>query len=291
MLNMWTHHLWSLLCRSWGNLLAAMGTTTLGLVILTVVLFALVWGLSVYLGWRKYRQAGGTHALKSAVDDQILSLQAWGIGFLGLLAVCYAVFIVRTIYIDHQNLVSRIEALRSQNVQIAQELDIHTHSIVTTDPVFPNIIYMLQAFNIFRHQHEQSRPCVIRFTATRKSLPLASMFAQFGNSVSGCTTFGPDPNIWMNPDLEKEASGAAPGVITLHAARENAAANELLINLGNQIPVKRSYDLPSAKQRERMYRIPNQGTEDLIWLEFGDDVRWNSEAIWERKIQTEHRPS
>jgi hypothetical protein len=59
----------------------------------------------------------------------------------------------------------------------------------------------------------------------------------------------------MNPDLEKEASGAAPGVITLHAARENAAANALLINLGNQIPVKRSYDLPSAKQRERMYRI------------------------------------
>ena len=65
------------------------------------------------------------------------------------------------------------------------------HSISTTDPVFPNIIYLLQAFNLYRHSLNGA-PGVIKISAPPESQPVASMMAQFSNSVSGCYTFGPD---------------------------------------------------------------------------------------------------
>jgi hypothetical protein len=103
------------------------------------------------------------------------------------------------------------------------------------------------------------------------------MVAQFGNSVSGCTTFGPmdassDPNVEI-----RARDGMVTDKIVFHAARGDEAADRLFNALGNLIQLKRSYDLPPAVERARLYRIQKQGQENLIWLQFGPDVKWNEQ--------------
>jgi hypothetical protein len=88
---------------------------------------------------------------------------------------------------------------------------------------------------------------------------MASMVAQFSNSVSGCFTFGPmDAN--SDPDVEKRAeAGMVPDKIVFHADRGDAAADQLFTALGNLIQLKRSYDVPPAADRAHLYSIPNPG--------------------------------
>jgi hypothetical protein len=152
--------------------------------------------------------------------------------------------------------------------------------MVTTDPVFPNTIYLLQAFGIYRHA-EKGQTCVVYLTAPPQGSSVASMVAQFTNSVSDCFTFGPMDG-GIDPDVGKLASdGMIPGTIVLHAPRDNKAALELFDHLSNLLPLRRSYDMPSPDQLSRMYSVPNKGHEDLVWLQFGSGVRWNSER-WAR---------
>lgn len=106
---------------------------------------------------------------------------------------------------------------------------------------------------------------------------MALMVAQLTNAVSGCFTFGPmDANV--DPDDEKRAeAGMVPEKIVFRAARGDAAADQLFVNFGNLIQLKRSYDVPSPKERAHLYSIPNQGDETMIWLQFGTNVKWNEQ--------------
>jgi hypothetical protein len=45
--------------------------------------------------------------------------------------------------------------------------------MVTTDPVFPNTIYLLQAFDIYRHA-EKGHTCVVYLTAPPQDSIMAS---------------------------------------------------------------------------------------------------------------------
>ncbi len=174
---------------------------------------------------------------------------------------------------------NRITACDKNNVEVKQQLELRKHNIVTGDPLFVNTIYLLQAFNIYRHALN-GKKCVLMITAPAESKnrsATASMITQFSNSVSGCFTFGPmDAN--ADPDVEKRAeAGMVPDKLVFHADRGNAAAEQLFTNLGNLIQLKRSYDVPPAAARAHLYNIPNQGDENLIWLQFGSNVKWNEQ--------------
>lgn len=54
---------------------------------------------------------------------------------------------------------SRRNILRIENEELQSQLERHRHSVITTDPVFPNIIYMLQTFHIYRTARN-GEPCV-----------------------------------------------------------------------------------------------------------------------------------
>jgi hypothetical protein len=160
-------------------------------------------------------------------------------------------------------------------LQLERDLEIHRHSVSTTDPVFPNLIYMLQAFAVFRSEvHGES--CVVRITAPATSQPLASVFAQLSVATSNCATFGPDAPLNTNPDLESEAmNGMMPDAIVFHAAHDDRAANELFMRLYNQIKLVRSYKMPNATD----YQSPPGGYAHTVWLQFGSQVKWNSEVV------------
>jgi len=205
-----------------------------------------------------------------------------GLGGALVLVVYLCAFVWATIHIiykDHQTLAVENERLTDSTKTLSAELEWRKHNISTTDPVFPNVIYLLEAFHVYRHQRKDE-PCVLRVTASPDSLPLASAVAQFSNSVSGCFTFGPDPA--GDPDVDKAAlDGAIPGMVVFHADRDDKAADALFTNLGNQIQLRRSYDpLPQAILN---FSVPATGRVRVIWLQFGAGVTWNSQLLSGKK--------
>jgi hypothetical protein len=156
-------------------------------------------------------------------------------GVFPFLLVALPIFGARTVYYDHTGLRWSQTQNEAQIAKLQSGLTNRQHNLSTTDAVFPNMIYMFQAFREYRlGLHGQN--CVIHVTAPKGTAPLASTFAQLSNPVSDCAVFGPDENVDKNPDLVREATdGMVPDAIVLHAPKGDRAASQLFARLGNQI--------------------------------------------------------
>ena len=177
--SMWITHLFRLLGRSWQNLVKATGTTTLGFIVWILALSAVSWAATVAARWFQFKQDKTPLSLREAISSSIWPQGAFlAVGIFGLVLVAFAIVVCATIYADHELLVSQNVELRQCKSNLESILLKKTHSLNTTDPVFPNIIYLLEAFNVFRHANKGA-PCVLRLTAPPDSLPLAMMMAQF----------------------------------------------------------------------------------------------------------------
>jgi hypothetical protein len=273
---MWLHHLLNLFGRSWSGTVNAYGTTTLGFVLWTLLLAAFGWFAGVAAAWIKLWRGKTPHPLRAALSSSILAGVLSATGILVILISSYVFFFIRTVYRDHQSLVSHVAALDKANADLMEQLELRKHGMVANEPVFTNTISLLMAFDSYRHA-QKGKPCVIMITAPSDSNMLPSIVGQFSNSVSDCTTFGPMISS-IDPDVEKRArDGMVPNKVVFHAARDNRPADRLFTSLGNLIQLQRSYDLPSPAERTHLYRIPTPGQEDLVWLQFGTDVRWNEQ--------------
>jgi hypothetical protein len=276
---MWISHLVNLLLRSWKATTDGYGTTTLGFILWVVLFTVLLWFAGLLGTWITLRRRNPATSFKEVFRDSLMT-GLFSVGcILAIAVVSYSVFLLRTIYQDHQALVAANAACAKTNIEVKQQLEMRRHNMVAGDPVFVNTIYLLQAFSIYRHALN-GRRCVLMITApadNKNGNLMASMVAQFSNSVSGCFTFGPmDAN--SDPDVEKRAeAGMVPDKIVFHADRGDAAADQLFTALGNLIQLKRSYDVPPAADRAHLYSIPNPGDETVIWLQFGSDVKWNEQ--------------
>jgi len=195
-------HFLNLAARSWFALMSATSTNTLGFLVWSLLVAVLGWFIAAIIEWNNFRkQEGGWRAVAPALKT---SLKSGGVGvsiIVALAVVMWAIFIVRTIYDDHMQLVADRASNLRYVAELERDLQAHRHNVSTSDPVFPNLIYMLQAFAVFRGEvHGES--CVVRVTAPATSQPLASVFAQFSVSTSNCATFGPDAPLNTNPDLK-----------------------------------------------------------------------------------------
>lgn len=252
--------------------MSASGTTTLGFILWTIAVSLLVWIFGVLYNWRKQQRSATARSnlfqlFASSVSTPLITLAAIAVVTLGT----WTVFVVRTIYFDHMDLARAHAADLQRNAQLGHVLEFHRHSVSTTDPVFPNLIYMLQSFRAFRIMIGRES-CVVSFSAMGNSLALATTMAQLSIQASNCFTFGPFTSD-RDPDMNAQAVKAMlPDAIVFHAAREDKAANSLFDNLGSQIRLVRSYELPVPN-----YQVPPGGYAHTIWLQFGSDVKWNSE--------------
>ena len=254
------HHLLNLVRRSWSATVGAYGTTTLGFFLWTLLLAAFGWFAGVAAACIKLWRRQSPHPLRAALNDSLLAGVLSATGILLILVSSYVFFFIRTIYRDHQSLVSHVAVLDKANANLTVQLELRKHGMVAKDPVFTNTISLLMAFDIFRHA-QKGKPCVIMITAPSDSNMLPIMVGQFSHSVSDCTTFGPMPSS-IDPDVEKRArDGMVPNKIVFHAARDNKPADQLFMSLGNLIQSQRSYDLPSPAERTHLYRIPTLGQE------------------------------
>jgi len=139
---------------------SATGTTTLGFIVWTLAISAVGWGATVAARWHELAVLGTDHPFNQALRD---SLRAGGfltLGVAGLVLISYSAFLIRTVYEDHRLLVAKTQVVTNTNLELIKELELRKHSMVTTDPVFVNTIYLLQAFNVFQAYSERaSRTC------------------------------------------------------------------------------------------------------------------------------------
>lgn len=266
-------HFLNLLHRSWAALVSASSTSTLGFVLWTIGVTVIGWTATVAAKWFELWRAKRNQPLRSALDASFVP----GMFLLGGMAVfvfvTYGYFVMRTVYDDHQYFVAQNGQLAENNKALSADVQWRKHNISTTDAVFPNVIYLLQAFSIYRHALNGQR-CVVMITAPRESAALASAVAQFSNSVSNCFTVGP-VDATSNPDAEAATmTGMVPDMVVFHAAKGDKAANALMGALGNQIRLKLSYQPPPKD----FYSLPpSVGPVHVVWLQFGTDSKWNSE--------------
>src|ERR1700680_3219604 len=146
---MWTHFV-NLLGHTWNAMVRATGTTTLGFIVWTLAITAVGWVVTVVTNWLELGRAKTVSPFQQAIASSRLPGIILAVAVFGLVFVVYSVFLVQTVYRDHQSLVARNRELADSNNSLSVDLNWRRHNISTTDAVFPNIIYLLQAFQIYR---------------------------------------------------------------------------------------------------------------------------------------------
>ena len=211
-------HFINLLGRSWDTLVKATSTNTLGFALWTLGVAIVGWCAAVAGQWFKHWRARDSQPFRKAVVGSLITGISMLVGVAVLVTIAYGWFVIRTVYCDHEYFVAQNGKLAKSTETLSADVQWRKHNISTTDPVFPNLTYMLQAFNIYRHALNGER-CITMITAPRESAPLASVIANFSNSVSTCSTFGP-MDATSNPDVERETmTGMVPDMIVFTPLR------------------------------------------------------------------------
>jgi len=149
-----------------------------------------------------------------------------------------------------------------------------THTPDFRDPAFFNMIRGIQAFMAYRRAIGPDAHCKILFTEPPPGdmgpniRPLSMALMQIAVAGSNCPN-GNLQNIGVKvDDADAESlNGIVPNVIVLHAPSDAKGANELEVNLGNIIQIRRSYKLPKL----------TAASENVIWLQLGPGLKWNDE--------------
>lgn len=266
---MWLDHLGSLLVSAGKAFMTAIGTTPLGFVLGLACAVCIIGFTLGYI----YLKSGRQVALAHWKDDARIALAMIPLCALVIYGPVFSWEVAATIYSDHVSLVRIVQEDKRIKEQQQQNIEFHKHNLSVDDPVFPNLTYLLQAFQAYRIGMN-GKPCVLWITAPTDAMPMAETIAQFSNSVSGCFTFGPTgPG---NPDVDEETmDGMVPGAIVLHRTRDDNQTARLAMNLGRVLPIQESFKPLSTKYVH--YQDQGKRSERVIWLQFGTNVKWNSE--------------
>lgn len=264
------HHLINLLGHSWDAMTRATSTSTLGFVLWTLAITAIGWGAPIAGRWLILKRAKHDRPFRKALNDSFWPSVFLAGGVIALVLVTFGAFILRTVFNDHQTFVMQNKTLRADNATLHKELEWRKHNISTTDPVSYNIEFVLRVFETFKRDMNGA-PCLLYVSAPKETVALASEIGRLGGMVSGCS--GVAPIIAENPELDEDLiNGMVSDAIVVHAMKGERAADNLLMTLGDQIKLQRSYRL---LPKGRWFR-PGQ-KQRLVWLQFGNNVKWKSE--------------
>jgi hypothetical protein len=142
----------------------------------------------------------------------------------------------------------RISQLEQSVKELQEEVDFRKHNLRTTDPVFSNLMYLMRAFQTYRHAiGGDAVSCTVRITVPPgNQSEIARTVGQFSVGTSNCSTFGP-MDMGGSPDERKDAlDGMVPNAIILHAARDDKSANQLSDQLRSLFRLERSFDIPKG---------------------------------------------
>ena len=267
-------HFVNLLRHSWGSLVSATSTNTLGFILWTLSLTLV--GLAATIAekwWSLKREKTSPRPFRQALQESIWTSIFLISGVAGLVILAFAVSLVWTVYADHQNLASANVKLSKTNNQLAVDLEERKQNIHVNEPAYEHIKVLFGAFTSFRRAIGNRTPCEIRISAPigsgGPSDPIIRQIADVATLSSGCGVFGPG-DARMDPDVEKEAvTGMKPGFIVLHTKRDQPGSLAFYDAIASYLPLSRSYDdMPTPVQRG------GPAVPTLIWFQFGKDVHW-----------------
>jgi hypothetical protein len=232
---------------------SATSTNTLGFILWTLAVAVVLWASTIGERWWKLKRAKAASPFRQALVN---SLWPGLVGTLVLVLVTYGFFIVRTVYDDHESLVKATVELRELNATQEDQIRNNKH-----------FLDILQAFTVYRMRINvrDYSSCLIKTTTPSETQSLASMVSHLANLATQCQTYGPmDAN--MSPEVREETEkGMVDGIIIFHARKGDNEADELFGILGSTLPLRRSYEVPP--------NIPIH----FLWLQYGMNIKWNSE--------------
>jgi hypothetical protein len=265
---MWSYYA-GVLERTWGALMSAYGTSTLGFWAFSIAVPVLTYALFVSGRWILLTRRGESSQV-GAVARESLWTGVCTFAAVGLITAAGFVWMaLRTVYLDNGLIRTATKQVRA----LEQELNVRKHTISTEDPVFPNLIYLLEAFRMYRNALGPQTKCTVYVTAPADSVPTASLVAQFQIAVSNCATAGP-MGTDLPPSMQKEdLDGAVPGVVTVNAPENDGPADRLVGDLVHVFRVKRGYrSIPRGRLAD------TYPMEHYVWLQFGQNTSFQSEA-------------
>jgi hypothetical protein len=237
-----------------------------GLIVWVLLAAMFVWSIELLLKWRKLKRTRTPAPLQTAFRDSFTSAVVNLLVFGGLAFLTFGCFLVRTIYVDHEQCIAARIADLQREASLSEELEDRRHNLRTTDPAFFNVSGTFSAFLALRRAIGENGHCEIKLTAPRVFVGhMPATIAMLASIASRCTTYGPmDAN--MNPDVENEATtGMVPNVVVLHMARNVPGGLHLYDQLSSLMPARISYDVPKGSP-------PN-----FVWFQFGTGLRWSSQ--------------
>src|SRR6266496_4622349 len=120
--SMWWPHFVSLLSRSWGNLVRATSTNTLGFILWTVALTLVSWTATLAGTWFQYKGENAERPLQKAIRSSLWPSVFEAVGICALVLCAWSIFIAKTIYDDHRSQVSSNAQLMRENLELAAKL-------------------------------------------------------------------------------------------------------------------------------------------------------------------------
>jgi hypothetical protein len=268
----WKYSLCRFVGRSWDSLVVAVGTTTLGIIIFSLTIPVLTLLISVFVN-RAFRRRAMDSVTRGALTDSILpTLISLGAVVIALSAL-FMFYVGRGVYQDHADLVMRIHEVATSNTRLQQELKRKTYVPDFRDPAFDVMAKGVRAFMSYRRSIGPEAEC--RILTTEPSDNFAPQAGDVSMALITIAVLGSKcpngnlQNIGVKPEnVEAESKkGMISGIVILHALPGTKGADRLVDDLGNILQVRRSYTLPLVKA----------ASENTIWLQLGQEVKWNSE--------------
>jgi hypothetical protein len=242
-------------------MIAASGTTTLGLLLWTAGVCLVVWITAVVYEWKTAESGSG--AVRTAVRKS-RPVAVSGVSVFLLIVCVWGVFIVRTVYYERAGMRWAYEREVHRNQELLSQIHLHNRGITSDDPAYMGLIQILRQFQGYGAAF-QGKPCTIVFTSEPDSNRIAQAIAETSALVSKCNTSAPMPPELPDSISNKE-EGMVPGAIVIHASRGNHAAIYFQRELGNLLPTRYSYIPP----KNPSFAVNG----DVMWLQFGTGVGW-----------------
>jgi hypothetical protein len=227
----------------------ATSTSTLGVIIWTVAVTIFVgWMATVAADWRKLKGKKVAAPFREALRGNVF----WGICLVGALVAVvmfsWGVFVVRTIYADHQFFVAT-------NDRQARQIYANRH-LLDVAGVFTE--YRLMIENNFSETR-----CLIEVTAPPEAQEMANTVRDMAGMGARCSLSGPGDTT-SSPERAKHTEiGMIDGGIVFHA-RKGKDEDAVFDVLKTLLPLKRTYEVPPGSP------------DHFIWLQFGRDVKWKN---------------
>jgi hypothetical protein len=163
--------------------------------------------------------------------------------------------VVRTVYMDHEELQTRNRLLNLQTSKLAMKGP-YERSFVGSYAFTNTLQGFAMLRGIFNQTDLDNPPCRVKVSATPDYYPVGDALTSIAQSL-GCQITGPARNLDLNPEARREMANAPKDAVLTHAANSNQKADRFTVAMSNTFHVKRTYDLPLGSP------------SDLVWIEIG----------------------